>query len=229
MEKGILYGVGVGPGDPELLTLKAVKRIENCKVIATPRTRTGRMVALEIVEQAMDLKGKEILSLDFTMSHDKAKREASHQKGAECIREYLDKGISVAMLNLGDVSIFASFQYISDILKPMGYPVEMVPGIPSFCAVAAALNTSLTEIGKPVHIIPGGADMQEELVGKPGTKIWMKSGKALPELLGTLEEKNALSGAMMVQNCGMEDEKIYQTIPESGIQDDYFSIVLLKE
>lgn len=229
MHKGILYGVSVGPGDPGLLTLKAVNTISACPVIATPRTNGKAMIALEIVKKAIDLNGKEIVPLDFTMSHNQEQRSDAHKAAAEKIKPFLDIGKSVAMLNLGDVSIYASYQYIADVLGNEGYTTAMIAGVPSFCAAAAELNISLTEIDKTIHIIPSGCREYSELSELGGTKIWMKSGHGLPKLLEQMEAKNRLDKAVMVQNCGMENQRVFHTLKGVKPESDYFSLIIERE
>ena len=85
MKKGIFYGVGVGPGDPELLTLKAIRLLERCPVIAAPRTKSGEMLALDIASAAVDLKEKTIVPLYFSMERDKAVQHAAHLAAAEAV------------------------------------------------------------------------------------------------------------------------------------------------
>ncbi|MBQ3473451.1 MAG: hypothetical protein IJH35_05245 [Methanobrevibacter sp.] len=99
MEKGTLYGVSIGPGEPELITLKALNIISNSKYIATPHTGTGDSLALSIVSQAIDLSDKEIMKLEFPMTKDKDILSKSHQVAADAIAEVLDTGNDVAMLN----------------------------------------------------------------------------------------------------------------------------------
>ena len=146
MEKriGVLYGVSVGPGDPELMTLKAVRCLEKCPVIAAPQTAGGRMLALDIARGAGGLDGKTILPLRFAMSRDPAVLAASHKEAVQAVRPYLDAGQDTAMLNLGDVSIYATFGYLQCLLEAEGYPTAMAAGVPSFCAAAARLNVPLT-------------------------------------------------------------------------------------
>lgn len=95
MEKriGTFYGVSVGPGDPELMTLQAVRRLENCPVIAAPQTPKGGMLALDIAKGAVDLSGKTILPLRFAMSLDPAVQKAAHVEAARAVKEYLDAGL----------------------------------------------------------------------------------------------------------------------------------------
>ena len=99
VRKGVFYGVGVGPGDPELLTLKALRTLERCPVIAAPRTKSGETLALDIVRRAMPLEGKTILPLEFTMSRDPAVLRASRLRAAEAIAAHLAAGLDTAMLD----------------------------------------------------------------------------------------------------------------------------------
>lgn len=227
MAKGVLYGVGVGPGDPKLMTFRAAETICLCPVVAAPRTRNGGMTALDIARGAVDLSGKEILPLDFAMSRDPEERARSHRAAADLLRSRLDSGASVAMLNLGDVSIYATFRYLADILEPEGYPVEMVPGVPSFCAAAAVLGVGLTDIGTQLRIVPDGA-------GEPGetdpaeTTVWMKSGGNLPTLLDRLAVAGLSEKAMLVQNCGMPNQKVYRAIGGREIEAGYYTVVIVK-
>lgn len=133
------------------------------------------MLALDIARGALDLSKKEILPLRFTMSRDPAVREESYRTICAQLEGFLSHGQDVAMVNLGDVSIYATAYYIFDRLQKAGFPAKMVPGITSFSAVAAQLGWSLTEENAPLHIIPGSTDLQAAL-HLPGTKVLMKSG-----------------------------------------------------
>ena len=231
LKKGIFYGVGVGPGDPELLTLKAVRLLERCPVIAAPRTKSGEMLALEIASGAADLGGKTVLPLDFSMERDRAKQRASHRAAADLVEPYLAKGLDVAMLNLGDVSIYATYSYLMELLRERGYETAMVPGVPSFCAVAARLGISLTEMNTALHISPGGAALRDAL-DLPGTKVLMKSGRQMPAVLEALASRGALGNSMLVQNCGLPGEAVYPDLSKAVPGEDsmgYFATVIVKE
>ena len=130
---GTLYGVSVGPGNPELLTLQAVRLLRQCPVLAAPQTASGQMLALDIARRALgsELDGKTILPLQFAMSRDAAVLRASHETAASAVRPFLDAGQDVAMLNLGDVSIYATFGYLQEILQAQGYATAMAAGVPS--------------------------------------------------------------------------------------------------
>lgn len=229
VRQGVFYGVGVGPGDPELLTVKALKTLEHCPVIAAPRTRSGETLALDIVRQAVSLEGKTILPLDFTMSRDPAVLRQSRLRAAEAIMAHLSAGRDTAMLNLGDVSIYATFSYLMDILTDRGYEAVMVPGVPSFCAVAARLGTSLTTVSSPLHILPGSGGSLAELLDLPGTKVLMKSGRQLPQAAEALRQRGLLEKAAMVRDCGLPTEQVCRDLTHLPEDTGYFSTIVVKE
>lgn len=223
---GILYSVGVGPGDPELLTLKALRTIARCPVVAAPRTRGGEMLALDIARQAADLKGKLILPLDFAMSRDADARERDHRAAAEAVEAQLAAGRDVALLNLGDVSVYATCAYLRELLKAKGYESVMVPGVTSFCAVAARLDESLTDMDEPLHIFPAGAWNVEEALAYPGTKVLMKSGKSLHQVLEALSRTGA--SASMVSNCGLPGEIVCRDLKQAPADAGYFATIVVR-
>ena len=227
-KKGVFYGVGIGPGDPELLTLKAVRVLESCYVIAAPQTKSEQMLALDIASAAVDLSNKEIVPLFFTMERDKERQRAAHLEAADRLEVYLADGQDVAMLNLGDVSIYATYSYLMEIFKERGYETVMIPGVPSFCAVAARLGESLTEMNTPLHILPAGAVPLSESLSMSGTKVLMKSGKRLHEVADALDRQGLLSHAKMVKNCGLPDERVCTDLyaQESA---GYFATIIVKE
>lgn len=229
MEKriGVLYGVSAGPGDPELMTLKAVRCLGKCPVIAAPQTAGGRMLALDIARGAVGLDGKTILPLRFAMSRDPEMLRASHEEAALAVKEHLDAGQDVAMLNLGDVSVYATFGYLQEILEAEGYKTVRIPGVPSFCAAAARLGRSLTEMDLPVHIVPAGGFPLEEALDLPGTKVLMKSGRALPQVLEALESRGLLESSAMVQNCGLPGEQAAESLKDAPQSGSYFTTLLV--
>lgn len=231
MKKGTFYGVGIGPGDPELLTLKAVRILRECPVIAAPQTKSGETLALDIARGAVDLSDKTVVPLCFTMDPDREKQAEAHRAAADAAETYLAAGQDVAMLNLGDVSIYATYSYLMEILRERGYETVMIPGVPSFCAVAARLGVSLTEdMNKPLHIAPGRV-APEETLPLPGSKVLMKSGSQLPRVLALLRERGELEHSMLVKNCGLPGEEVYpnlaQSAPEGGA--GYFATLIVKE
>ena len=230
--KGTFYGVSVGPGDPELLTLQAVRLIRQCPVLAAPQTSSGQMLALDIARSALGeaLNGKTIVPLHFAMSRDPAVLAASHAQAARAVRPFLDAGQDVAMLNLGDVSIYATFGYLQSLLQAEGYATAMAAGVPSFCAAAARLNVPLTGgMDVPLTVAPGG--WAGRVLETPGTKVLMKTGRQLPALLDTLRQAGKLQTSALVCNCGLPDEQVYPDLSRSqpDVPAGYFATVLVKE
>ena len=214
-QQGIFYAVSVGPGDPELLTRQACRVLEHCDVVAAPQTGSGRMLALEIAAGAVAMEGKTILPLTFTMLRDERAREESYRAA----------GRDVAMVNLGDVSVYATAYYILDHIRADGFETVMIPGVTSFCAVAARLGRSLTRMEEPLHILPGRMALDEALE-LPGTKVLMKSGKAVHETVQALERHNMLDHAAMVADCGMAAERIYADLRELPKEVSYFATIV---
>lgn len=220
---GKLYGVSVGSGDPELITLKAVRIIGECDVIAVPSTRGGSSLALSIASGAVDLSGKEIIRLDFSMSKDDDKENFA--AADEQISGYLSAGKDVAMLCLGDVSVYSTFSYISYIIVKKGFETVFCPGVTSFSSASARLGNDLVKGDIPLVIIPAGCENFDELIRLKGTKIIMKTGGRMSFI------KNRLSGmdVSAVENCGLSEEKIYFSLDEIPDSCGYFTTLIVKD
>lgn len=184
------------------MTLKAVRTLKECPVIAAPRTEKRKSVALEIAGSVVDLNEKEILYLDFLMGRDQKAAEARHRALAELAAEKLDEGKNVAMLSLGDASVYATYGYLQRLLRAQGYETETIAGVPSFCACAAKLGVSLTSARLPLRIIPGGYPGIETELGAEGTKVIMKQGKGLDRVKAALKKCGLLEKARIVETAG---------------------------
>lgn len=229
--KGKLYGIGIGPGDPELLTLKAFRLIKEADIIAVPGNDPRESVAYQIVKRAFEplsqaFAQKEVLALPMPMTKDKEKLEQSHRDGAGCIEKLLDQGKTVAFLTLGDPTVYSTYLYIHKKIVAEGYEAGIVSGIPSFCAVAARLNMGLVEQAEPLHIIPAAYETGD-MLGLSGTKVLMKAGKNLINVKKDILAMDA--EAVMIENCGMPDEKIYKTVGEIPETAGYYSLVIVKD
>lgn len=225
--KGILYGVGVGPGDPELMTVKAVRLIKENQVIAVPGEEAFSSVAYKIAVQAVpELAEKTLLPVSMPMTHDKEKLRSNHQKAADRLEQYLIQGKNVIFLTLGDPTIYSTYLYVQRILEAKGYDTRLVSGIPSFCAAAARLNVPLAELKESLHIVPAFYGLSEELK-RPGNFVFMKSGKRMGQVKEALRESG--KEVMMVENCGMEAEKIYKSADEIPEDAGYYSLIIAKE
>lgn len=223
--KGILYGIGVGPGDPELLTLKAIKAIEHCDVIAVPLSGDEKRTALGIVREYIG--EKQVYSIDMPMTRDKRELQKSREQAAGFICERLDSGENVGFITLGDPTIYSTYGYLHKMVTCRGYTAKIIPGVTSFCAAAAALGEPLCEGGEPLHIVPASYGDLEGSLSLDGTKVLMKSGKKLKAAIGLIKEKNLLSKASMAERVGMDGERLVRDL--SGETDaGYFSVVIVK-
>ncbi len=223
---GTLFGVSVGPGDPELMTVKAVKILKECKVWMVPSSKGEKSVALDIAKGLIDVSDKEVLVLFFEMTADPQKLLDNHTKQAEIIAEKLDAGLDVAFPCLGDIAVYSTFEYVAEILRAKGYPVATVPGVTSFCAVASVLERSLTvEMKQPLHIIPGSFEDMDAALAMPGTKVIMKSARKFPQV----REKILSAGlaASAVVDCGMETQRKFEDIADMPENVGYFTTVIV--
>ena len=222
---GTFYGVGVGPGDPELLTLKAARLIEACDVLAIPHRDAEKCFAYKIAKGAVfGLDAKPKLCIDMPMTHDRNQREAAYEAGAAEIAAELTAGKNVVFVTLGDPSVYSTFAYLAEKVSVLGFPVEWVPGVPSFCAGAAALRTPLCTDREALHILPGSQNAEEALT-YPGTKVFMKG--ELNPLLGAIRERGV--NACAVENCGTENEHIYRTREDIPPNAGYYLVTIVKE
>ena len=226
MEKGKLYGVGVGPGDPELVTRKAERILRQADVVAVPDKGAGEKTALRIVEDLVE--GKELLYCPTPMIRDREKLDACYEQIAGDICALLDNGRTVAFITLGDPTVYSTYIYVHKKVLARGYDAELIPGVPSFCAVAARLNTSLCEGAERLLIVPASHEAADCLDVK-ANKVFMKAGKAIGELRDLLAERGLLDRASMVANCGMEGEAVYPRFADMEDGTGYFSVVLVKE
>lgn len=223
------FGVGVGPGDPELMTLRAVRVIQECPVIAVPQTASGASLAYDIVSGAVDLSEKQTIALRFSMSREDKVLEQSHSKAAQQIIEKLEQGLDVAMPNLGDVSIYATFNYLKPLVEKAGFEVQAIPGIPSFCAIAARLKANLTpDMNTPLHVVPAASEDLGEVLSLPGTKVIMKAGKPLSAVKQALREADLYEKASLVQNCCLPNEKVAQSLDEAEENAGYFTTLVVR-
>ena len=224
---GKLYGVGTGPGDPELITIKALRLIKEADLIVVPGEEVENSVAYQIVQGIYpEIEKKERIAVPMPMIKDRELLEAAHDRVAECIKNELDHGKITVFLTLGDPTVYSTYLYVHKRITELGYDTEIVNGIPSFCAVAAKLNRGLVEKQEPLHVIPASYQIDNALELN-GTKVFMKAGKKLGEVKKRIVQSGA--EAVMIENCGMQGEKIYRSAEEIPEQTGYYSLIIVKD
>lgn len=230
-KSGILYGIGVGTGNPKQMTLQELEVIKSCDLIVIPAVSKEECYAYRIAEQACsEIFTKPVLCMPFPMIKDEGKLEISHNKIYEAIEEYLYQGKKIGMITIGDPSIYSTYMYMHKRARANGWRAEIVSGVPSFCAVAARLGISLGEKGEEIHIIPS-SDNIENTFSYNGTLIYMKSGRGLKQLVKALrarQEAGEMYEINAVSNCGMDSEKVYHSLEELENADVYLTTVIVK-
>ncbi len=221
---GNLYGVSVGPGDPELMTLKAVRIINSCEVLAVPRTGGKNTLALEIVRGVCDISQKDVVYLDFPMTSDKKMLDEMHIKSADMLLKYLKSGKNIAFVNLGDIAVYSTFSYIAEIIRKNGIAIEYCPGVTSFCAAAALAGKPLVQGKKPLVVMPSSCENFGKMLGNDCTAVIMKSGKNLSYSLSELK-KSGYDNVYAVCDCGLKTQNIYKELENIPDSCGYFTIV----
>ena len=226
MKKGTLYGVGVGPGDPELVTQKAVNTLKKADVIAVPVKGGGEKTALNIVKDIVA--GKHLIYCQTPMVRDKARLNEAYDRIASEVCAQLDAGHDVAFITLGDPTVYSTYIYVHKRVLARGYTAQLVPGVTSFCAAAARLNMSLCEGAQRLMVVPASHEGIEHCLDTDANLVFMKAGREIGALKEKLDQRGLLERAAMVENCGMENERIFKQFSNLEGDSGYFSVVLVK-
>ncbi|GEM_PF-86451 len=203
----ILYGVGVGPGDLELLTLKAQRVLRTVDVIAYPSCKIGgSSYALRIVKPLLDLNRQKLEGLLFPMDKDFARLVPVWRESARTIAGHLKAGRSVAFITEGDPMLYSTFLHVYEIVAEE-FPeieVEIIPGVTSLTAVAAAGRVALGQADEAIAIVPATYQKHElkELLQRFDTVVLMKVGAVLDEVADTLEELGLKEQALLASRVG---------------------------
>lgn len=223
---GKLYGVGVGPGDPELMTVKAINTIRSCDVVAFPGENCDSAVSYSIASKMIPELGDKVLQpVRMPMSEDVTLIERAHNEAACKIEKYLVEGMDVAFLVLGDVAIYSTFMYLNDIISNHGFETAIISGITSFSAAAAASRISLCQWDENLIVIPSRHQLPDKFEdGK--NYVLMKAGSRLKDIRILVKESGRR--AICVENCGMVDEKLYMDVDSIPDKAGYYSIVIVK-
>ena len=235
-----LVGIGVGPGDVDLLTVKAVKAIHNADIIMCPASKEDRpSIALSVIESIIDKsKNQEIIKLIFPMTKDKDILEASWKKNAKIMAETVLKGKNVVYITVGDPYLYSTWIYMHRDLKEK-YPdmeISVVPGIVSIFSFASKVGVSVAEGAEKVAIIPSCYDLSsvKEIARYSESMIFLKDGRYFDQVIEVLKESGFPDNSLFAigQDLGTENE-IIRTMTLGEVNDDtlttkYFSILVVK-
>jgi precorrin-2/cobalt-factor-2 C20-methyltransferase len=234
MSLGKLYGVGVGPGAPDLITLRALETLKSVPVLALPRSSDyGASVAWKIIKPTLgEIHAQERLFLTFPMKKDPELLRPAWDKAFARIGERLLRGQSVAFVTEGDPSLYSTFIYLSREapLRWPGVQIEVVPGISSVHAVAAITGNPLADGQERIAIIPAtyGTEDLSRVLKDFDTVVLMKIGPEMPSILAALEAQNLTHKAVFVSKATMEEQRIVhdlRSIP--NLHGDCFAMVIV--
>jgi precorrin-2/cobalt-factor-2 C20-methyltransferase len=248
---GKLYVVGIGPGDPELMTLKATRILKEVSCIFVPKGREeGISLALSIVQKALSLENKEIVEAYFPMKKTRGQGSGVRDQGKEVsetgneleakwneivedVLNRLDRGIDAAFITIGDPGIYSTFFYLYDKLlerKP-ALAIEIVPGISSINAAAARAGLYLGLGNERIAILPANyLDSLEDTLEKFDTVVLMKVSKVFNTVRDMLNRMNLAAQATYVVRAGMDDERVYKDIGQVKEEElNYFSLMIVRK
>ncbi len=218
-------GVGVGPGDRSLITLKAVEAIKDSDVVVVPVKREGaESVALNIAKEHIG-EGTDVEKLLFPMVRDEDKLKREWQKGVEKVTELLDKGLEVVFLTIGDPMLYSTCWYVLKDIKARGYKTAVVPGITSFSAAAATLQTPLAmgdEAFTVVPVTPGQKSLKEGV----RNYAFLKVSSDYEALREELKEEKLIERSRLIIECGKSKEEIVDNLNNRGDEIPYLSLIL---
>jgi precorrin-2/cobalt-factor-2 C20-methyltransferase len=226
MRPGTFFGVSVGPGDPELITMKAAKTIDAADVIAFPGTLEAPGIAYGIVEKRVAR--KPLLPCPAPMSHDRDVLSRARAAAAERICAELARGHDVAYLCLGDVAVYSSYSYLAELVQERGYPTRAVAGVTSFCAAAAELGVPLCKGDEPLVIVPRIGAGLEDVLDVPANKVFLKVGGYLEDLRRELLRRGQLENASAIERCGLEGQRVID-LAEDSASAAYLTVALVRE
>jgi len=234
MSLGKLYGVGAGPGAPDLVTVRALAVLRRVPVLALPRgSDHGASRAWEIVEPSLGApEGQERLFLTFPMTKDPARLHPAWDRAFDAIGARLERGLDVAFVTEGDPSLFSTFIYLQA-EAPRRWPgieVEVVPGVSSLAAVAAVAGVPLADGQERIAIVPGtyGLEDLDDLLGAFDTTIIMKIGPEMPRIVDTVERHGLLDRAVYVSRATMREQRVIRDLRHCRAErGDCFAMVVI--
>jgi precorrin-2/cobalt-factor-2 C20-methyltransferase len=233
MSRGVLYGIGIGPGDPDLITVKGAKILSQCLDVFVPKAKISEKSTARAISEKHLHPEANIYELVFPMDTDNGRLRASWKEGAGRVAEVLEAGRDACFLTLGDTMLYSTYIYLVRALREILPKAEVVtvPGITAFSAAAAATEFPVGTGKRPVTIIPTSDDLEEvrRMLARPGVKVIMKIGQRCEQILELLEETGAIGDSVFISRVGLEDQRIERDLnklrngpPDTG----YLSVIL---
>lgn len=231
---GVLYGLGVGPGDPELITVKAFRMIQECPVIAYPKKLKGsKSYAHRIVEVYINPDEKDMLGLVFPMTKDKAILDREWHQTVELVWQKLAEGKDVAFVTEGDPMLFSTFIHLMKLMQQL-HPevvIKTVPGISSFNGSASRLGIPLADGDDKVAMIPATDNYEEmrKVIEDHDAIVFIKVAKVLDLMLQVLRDLDLLHCASVVTKVTSDEEIIWDINELDGAELEYLSCMVVRK
>lgn len=231
---GTLYGIGVGPGDPDLLPLKSVKIIQQVDVIfAASSTKNDHSQAVSIAAPHIP-EGSDVRLLPFPMTKNREEKEACWQAHARTIIAELEKGTNAAFLTLGDSLTYATYGYVLKYILALAphAPVVTIPGITAYQAAAARINRPLVEGEESLLVVSGveGGHRLRQFSRQVENVVFMKAYRNAGDITDALIENHMLENSVAVANCSLENEEVIEDV--SSLKQrapGYWTLILAKK
>jgi precorrin-2/cobalt-factor-2 C20-methyltransferase len=227
---GKFYGIGIGPGDPELLTLKSIRLLRSVDVVVVPESRSEKgSFALEIVAGHLG-ENTEILTLTFPMIKDEAEKVIHRRENSLKIKRYLDDGKDVAFLTIGDPMLYSTYIYMLEFLSGDDQEIETIPGITSFCAISSSLNMPLASQNQNIGIISLNKETDiESFILKFDNLVIMKARMDKDRLADILNKYKDNIDVVIATKCGTSDESISYDTNDLYGDIQYLTTVIVKK
>lgn len=231
---GKLFGIGVGPGDPELISLKAVRVLKAVNVVfAASSSKNDYSIALNIAKTHLST-GMQVIRLPFPMSADRDTVKNAWRSNAERIMEKLALGQDAAFITLGDPLTYSTYGYLIRELKKIApeVTIETIPGITSYHAAAGLTNLTLAEGEESLLIVSGaqGGEKVRQLAKDVDNIVLLKTYRNFPDIYSALDEAGLVENATGISHCGHPEEKVIPDISEMlREKPHYFTLLLIKK
>jgi len=234
MKNGTLYGIGVGPGDPDLITVKAIKTLGRVAVVfAAASPNNSHSLAEKIVSRHLS-KGVPIERLDFPMTRDQERLTTAWRANARKVIDTLENGLDAALVTLGDPMTYSTFGYLMRTIRETApdLPIKIIPGITSYHAGSASAGRVLAEGEESFTVVSGalGAEKLKKIVQHTDNVVVMKVYRNYKEIMDTLNDLNLTSRSILISHCGLEEEEIIRNIADRPDEvPPYLSLLLIRK
>jgi len=232
-KKGKLYGIGLGPGNPNLLTLKAVQVLQEIPVIFVPRSNFRDTGLAHSIIATFLRPEQEIRELFFPMTDNQAKLKKAWQEAVLAVAGVLDEGLNAAFVTIGDSTLYSTYSYLLEELKETRpeLEIETIPGISSFSAAASMMNRALVVGEESLAIVPAtkNKDFLYQVLSAFDSVILLKVASVLSKILDILDELDRLEDSAFVCRCGFPDQFWKENLSKKeDLPKDYLSLIMVR-